>query len=291
MRVNWTGYWRSGQTESCFFAGAPADTAALWRAVFVALPMNARILDLACGAGALAKNAAGFSDRFRVTGLDYADELPDIPGVTMLSGAPLEALPFEAAVFDGVLSQYGFEYARVEDATEEAVRVLAPGGMLAFLTHADDSVPIQAARERLSRCRRLLASDGPVCAARSLGEAAAGGAALQPLADKAFSTLKRAAEGPQDETTRWALAFIGEILAKGMNFPPDYLIENSKTAHEVLTSYSDRLAAMSEAAMSREEIEGLAARFSTLGIESVTVEPAVIASDQIGWFLKGRRRA
>lgn len=115
-----------------------------------------------------------------MTGVDYAGDLPDMPGVAQLSGA-LEALPFEAGVFDGVLSQYGFEYAAVDEAA--AVRVLAPGGVIALLTHTDDSLPIQAARERLSRCRRLLASDGPVHAARALGESAAVGAALQPLAE------------------------------------------------------------------------------------------------------------
>jgi hypothetical protein len=51
----------------------------------------------------------------------------------------METLPFDDAVFDAAVSQFGFEYGRVDEAARELARVLAPGSPISFLIHHSES--------------------------------------------------------------------------------------------------------------------------------------------------------
>jgi len=100
-----------------------------------------RVLDVACGTGVVSVTAARLGAR--VTGLDLTPELLErarenarVAGVDVewLEG-DAEHLPFEDASFDVVLSQFGHIFApRPEVAIGEMLRVLKPGGMIAFST-------------------------------------------------------------------------------------------------------------------------------------------------------------
>jgi len=100
-----------------------------------------RVLDVACGTGVVAITAARAGAS--VVGLDLTPELI----VTARENARLaacdiawhegdaEALPFEDASFDAVVSQFGHMFAPRPDVTVgEMLRVLKPGGTLAFST-------------------------------------------------------------------------------------------------------------------------------------------------------------
>ena len=100
-----------------------------------------RVLDIGCGTGVVAVTAARHDAQ--VTGLDLTPQLLErarensrIAGVTVewLEG-DAESLPFEDTSFDVVLSQFGHMFApRPEVALAEMLRVLKPGGTLAFST-------------------------------------------------------------------------------------------------------------------------------------------------------------
>lgn len=100
-----------------------------------------RVLDAACGTGVVAVTAARVGAR--VTGLDLTPELLErarengtIAGVEVdWHLGDVEALPFGDGDFDVVLSQFGHIFApRPEVAVSELLRVLKPGGTLAFST-------------------------------------------------------------------------------------------------------------------------------------------------------------
>ncbi len=100
-----------------------------------------RVLDVACGTGVVAITAARLGAR--VTGLDLTPELLErarenagIAGVDIdWHEGDAEQLPFGDAAFDVVLSQFGHMFApRPEVAVAEMLRVLKPGGMIAFST-------------------------------------------------------------------------------------------------------------------------------------------------------------
>jgi SAM-dependent methyltransferase len=100
-----------------------------------------KVLDVACGTGVAAITAARIGAR--VTGLDLTPELlaraRENAQLARLDiewhEGDVEELPFEDAGFDVVLSQYGHMFApRPEVAVSEMLRVLKPGGTIAFST-------------------------------------------------------------------------------------------------------------------------------------------------------------
>jgi len=100
-----------------------------------------RVLDVACGTGVVAITAARAGAR--ATGLDLTPELLErarenarIAGVDVeWHEGDAEALPFPDASFDAVLSQFGHMFAPQADlALKEMLRVLRPGGTIAFAT-------------------------------------------------------------------------------------------------------------------------------------------------------------
>ncbi|MGH7737350.1 MAG: class I SAM-dependent methyltransferase [Candidatus Tyrphobacter sp.] len=100
-----------------------------------------RVLDVACGTGVVALTAARLGAN--VTGLDLTPELLERArenaaiaqtSIEFLEG-DAEALPFGDGAFDVVLSQFGHIFApRPDVALSEMLRVLRPGGTVAFST-------------------------------------------------------------------------------------------------------------------------------------------------------------
>ena len=100
-----------------------------------------RALDVACGTGVVAVTAARLGAR--VTGLDLTPELLErarensrIAEVDVgWHEGDAEVLPFDDAAFDVVLSQFGHIFApRPDVVVAEMIRVLVPGGTIAFST-------------------------------------------------------------------------------------------------------------------------------------------------------------
>lgn len=100
-----------------------------------------RVLDVACGTGVVSVTAARIGAK--VTGLDLTPELLErarensrIAGVEVdWHEGDVEKLPFADAAFDVVLSEFGHIFApRPEVALGEMLRVLKPGGTIAFST-------------------------------------------------------------------------------------------------------------------------------------------------------------
>jgi ubiquinone/menaquinone biosynthesis C-methylase UbiE len=100
-----------------------------------------RVLDVACGTGVVSVTAARLGAH--VTGLDLTPELLERARENSRIGeleiewleGDVEKLPFPDATFDAVLSQYGHIFApRPEVAIAEMLRVLKPGGTIAFST-------------------------------------------------------------------------------------------------------------------------------------------------------------
>jgi SAM-dependent methyltransferase len=102
---------------------------------------GAAVLDVGCGTGVVAVTAARAGAR--VTGVDLTPALIEharrnaqTAGLHVdLHEGDVEALPFPDATFDVVLSQFGHMFApRPDVAMAEMLRVLRPGGRIAFST-------------------------------------------------------------------------------------------------------------------------------------------------------------
>lgn len=108
---------------------------------FANLNKNNQVLDVGCGTGVVAITAARMG--CRVSGIDICPALiarakenaviadHDID----FQEGDVEALPFPDSTFDAVLSQFGHMFApRPQVAISEMLRVLKPGGTIAFST-------------------------------------------------------------------------------------------------------------------------------------------------------------
>jgi ubiquinone/menaquinone biosynthesis C-methylase UbiE len=104
-----------------------------------------RVLDVGCGTGVIAITAA--RQGANVTALDLTPPLlerarhnAEVAGVTIdFREGDVEQLPFADASFDVVLSQFGHMFApRPALAIAEMLRVLKPGGTIAFSTWPPD---------------------------------------------------------------------------------------------------------------------------------------------------------
>lgn len=291
-RETWSRYWSSGQTHSCFAAGKPFDSGFVWDSFFAALAPGARVLDLACGAGALTRLAVEHPHGFAVTGADYAQALAPVEGARVVAGAALEALPFEAGAFDAAISQFGLEYADTKAALMEAARVLAPGGRLGVLAHARDGEAVAAARTRIARAASLIAPDGLAAQVRALGEARASGQGEAQALEIVRRLFAEETARPLDETTHWAMSFLAEILNRKDRFPPPYLIENAQTVLDEVSAHSARLNLMTDASLDDAAALALAEAARAAGLS--TANPETVrdsAGRPVGWWLQGELSA
>src|SRR5437879_11802782 len=108
---------------------------------FAGIQADHRVLDVGCGTGVVAITAQRRGAK--VTGLDLTPELlkraQENAAVADADVAwhegDVESLPFGDGAFDVVLSQFGhMVHPRPEIATREMLRVLKPGGLIAFST-------------------------------------------------------------------------------------------------------------------------------------------------------------
>lgn len=180
----WTNYWRQAGPAGGCLPSAPRDVAValqqFWTEVARPLPAGSRLVDLGCGAGAVAYLVSQANPGVEVTGVDYSHVPPSrTSNVVLLSGVEMESLPFENASFDSAASQFGIEYSDLPTAAGELARVLRPDAPLAFAVHHASS-PIIAHNRR--RCRALEALTAEeVGSAFVSGERSALGRALTPL--------------------------------------------------------------------------------------------------------------
>jgi SAM-dependent methyltransferase len=125
---------------------------------------EARVLDIACGSGVVARMvAARLGAGGRVVGLDFNPAMLEVArrksdaeglAVEWLQGSAQE-LPFANGTFDLVICQQGLQFFPDRlGAVSEMYRVLAPGGQVAIVTWRGlDEHPLPAALGRVLRSR------------------------------------------------------------------------------------------------------------------------------------------
>lgn len=163
---SWNDYWlgddavSATQRASELFRG-------LWREwltdVFSNNP-DARLLDAACGAGAVTHEAIAVAKAMQarpdIVCVDIAPaavaKLADLP-VTALA-ADAKDLPFEPGEFDALVSQFGVEYAGTE-ALSSIGRLLAPSGRVLIVAHMTEGAIAQECSDNVEMLQTLIDTD------------------------------------------------------------------------------------------------------------------------------------
>ena len=148
---DWDAYWRGMHAAAAYGAGGlhQATLHQFWGDLFSTtcpVTTHPRVLDLACGHGAVARRAIEVAQEIggaapAVHGLDFSGaavaelrrNVPSILGVA----SDAARTPFRDASFDVVASQFGLEYAG-PGAITEAVRLVADKGVFAAVLHMKD---------------------------------------------------------------------------------------------------------------------------------------------------------
>ena len=170
---DWDAYWQNAASASAHKQGGPQDEVLerYWLGFFAEilprLEIDSRMLDIACGNGAVPGFACGvLRDLGRVGdaavyGLDGSPAaLGEMrrrhPGIQGLA-AHGASLPFRDNSLDLVSSQFGLEYAGA-DAVMEAARVVKPGGMFCAILHLHGGAIFQECEVNLKAINGVRAS-------------------------------------------------------------------------------------------------------------------------------------
>lgn len=145
-RLDEPGQWQlEGSSAELYQRYLVPAVASIWAGDLVArvcLPEAARVLDVACGTGVVARSAAArVGPLGRVTGIDVNRSMLEVArSVPPVQGAPVEwceasvlAMPFAAAEYDVALCQFGLQFFPERPAAmREIRRVLVPAGVVAL---------------------------------------------------------------------------------------------------------------------------------------------------------------
>jgi SAM-dependent methyltransferase len=140
LRLEFNDWARAGRGEGMEKGHRPVGEQAI---ELMAIPPEARVLDVGCGSGWATRLMAEKARDGRVVGIDIADEMLAIARETSLAWsnvefdvASAEKLPFPNGEFTHAFSMESlYYYADVLVALKEIRRVLTPGGM--FVTVVD----------------------------------------------------------------------------------------------------------------------------------------------------------
>jgi len=166
----WGDFWAlsaggsPARSDGCLpqrWAAIERVLSAQWQSFAASLAQGAAVLDLATGNGRVMGWLRAKRPDLECIGVDLSPSLPSAPeGTQSRAGIAMEALPFEDASMNAVVSQFGYEYGNVEKVTAEIARVLAEGGRVALVVHRGDGPILAHNRQRRAELMWALKEKG-----------------------------------------------------------------------------------------------------------------------------------
>jgi len=274
---------------------------------------GARILDLACGNGVVARSALEAVQTARlpqvmVCGLDRsASGLVDLrrrlPSAYPVNADVLKA-PFLDGVFDLVASQFGVEYAG-SAAVAQAARLVAPGGVLAAILHlkgggiykeCQNNFLAMQALERcnfLAHARHAFLAEKKPSSQRTGVQAGERATARFLTAGKAMlGILKRHGEGVAGGVVRRLLTDISRMYQNRTAIELNAIVAWIDEMSGELRTYAGRMSAMLGAALDENDFVEIRRQ---LAVGSMTIRVHEImymgeSHDPAAWILICDRR-
>jgi len=309
----WDSYWRDTRENAAHKEGGPQDAilAEFWRPLLSAqLEANPglRVLDLACGNGAVTGFVREISPLLTVHCCDYSlQALLELerrhPGNSRVV-ADADRLPYAGASFDLVASQYGVEYAGAE-AIVEAARLVAPGGTLALLLHVSEGAIYKECEHNRDVVSAIRALDVLTLARNAFAagfslNAGSGTPRAFKQAEQAFTPAVRGLEGILREfgpTVAGGLPGqlyqdIAHMYRRMSAYKPADVFNWLQGMAAELDAYQGRMQSMLDAALPRDRLLALQAKLTAGGFDGVPLRSLAVSdqSPAAAWALVMQRR-
>jgi SAM-dependent methyltransferase len=291
----WADFWRAGGLgpESGCLPGALRQIDAVQRQVWTdvarSLPRGARVLDLATGDGAVLGKLRDSRPELKLVGVDSSAVLPKgLKGARLKAGVPMEKLPFPAASFDLVTSQFGFEYGDTRRIAAELRRVLKPGARFAFIVHHAGGPIVAHNHERLGSLVWMVRDSGLLEKAEALARARALTDLPTPPLFRQAAAETRARFPGQSVGEEFATA-VATTLDMGRGRPSREALEVLATLRAKAENEIARIEALIGAARTAEQVELLGLQLRAVGLEPGEAEMLREASGRapFAWLLAG----
>lgn len=308
--AEWSTYW-SGRAQfegGRAFVGAgverDADLADFWKQKLIERPVESRCLDLACGAGAVVRHAVSIGF-YEVTGLDISPDAIALmeeanPAAKGVIGSA-HNIPLADACMDVITSQFGFEYAGVEETMPEIARVLAPGGKFLAIVHmSEGEIATECARARqeaydFQQSGFIEAARDVFIKAAALEESPDARAAYQAAVETlrpAQTTLTELAQSGH-ELARHTLTGTGKLFERRQNYTLEDITGWLDNLHRENKAHYARMDGMLQAAMDQVQGERALKILDMKGLRTWPLRPLRVGPDEdkIAWILEADKPA
>lgn len=319
---HWARLWSSGATDSF---GHDSNPAALrqapmsrhWQLWFAGLPQGCRVLDIGTGSGALLRQLLAARPDDATLGFVGIDAATLPPGgdmgahpavvhgqVELQGGVRAEQLPFAAAGFDVVVSQFGVEYAPLGLAIPEIARVLRSGGRIGLLMHHADGRPVSMARGEREHARwlldQLLPAAEPMIGAMSRLGTESGRrelaldpqwAAVRSRYDAALAQAhRRVADSEVPDLLVDAQQWVAWAFRRAADSGVDAGRQELAGVRQLVVDQDRRLQDLLLHALDARAMENVIAHLCEAGLQPDTPAPVHDAGHLMGWWVEARRR-
>jgi SAM-dependent methyltransferase len=304
----WSRYWAADRLDSCIAGRGDEDEAnifGLWRDFLSSLPNPCRVIDLAAGNGAVSirlnKAARMTQVAISLDAVDIADINPKnylknhgtLPSAIHFRGqTDITTLPFKDGVFDGAVSQFGFEYAPQKEAALEMLRVLKPAGYFQLLIHNQNSALVASNVAKVTEINSLLQIGGVVDSIHAYlsapGEADKPG--LFAALESAGRALQQHYEGALPKISAEIFTAISQLIERtDLSIP--VRVQATTDMRLRLEAEGERMRQLEKAAMAQTDIDNLSRCLRSSGAASAGATEFRVGSDKalLGWVVKGQK--
>jgi len=298
----WSMYWSGGHKHSCIASKASEDREALdsyWQQQAAILPEGAKVLDMACGNGAVSFAIATARPDLIIDAIDKSELSASLHqtsanknNLRFIDRTDILDLPESLSGYDLICSQFGIEYAGLELLPEILVSKLAPEGKISLLVHHQEGDLFRSTKRKVQEHQlieehgllhllREFLSNKPTDRKRSEKALIALEAAGQRFVDKSIGTKAIAGQ---------IFDAIGYILGKEKSTSEsllkqvDSLINNTQAEKE-------RLLQMIAASQSRSMMQDFNNQLAKVGIITGVFSEFFVGSEESKYLLAWRLEA
>ncbi len=312
----WDAYWHENRIYSAGVDADPAISQSLdqqWGMLARVMPEGSRILDLACGNGAvglaMARANKDGGPSLNITGIDSAaidpprfvpDHAELLRTIEFKPMVKMESLPFPDDSFDVVVSQYGLEYGSPREALAEAARILRSHGLLTLLCMPARSATVHAANKGLKQCKHLL-RDAPlfdiaINTTQQLHQAMAAGfddgGPIQAPFNMEVERIVRKFGNDECDVVFAIVLGLQKVFIDRKNATLEEQIAAIQLLRTRLAEYAARAQALTRAALSDADLEDVKRVIGSVGFKLTEVKPILVgAYGTVAWRLSAERVA